>query len=194
MSDAAVQTVQISNRFSLPFFPMRPRLGTIIAKLEDMDSLDPEYHWSLKLNGDRALMGVVDKQVYFANRHGSWFKFNVANAPTFASKLKGSWLFDGEVYKKEFFPFELIESPEGSLTDKCPSVRAEHARSVCKMLKVAWMYGSKDTLKQEASPFILELRSSPYEGVVGKLLGSRYVPLGSAGRESNAWIKRKWAL
>jgi len=44
MSDAAVQTVQISNRFSLPFFPMRPRLGTIIAKLEDMDSLDPEYH------------------------------------------------------------------------------------------------------------------------------------------------------
>jgi ATP-dependent DNA ligase len=192
MSDTAVQPVQISDRFRLPFFPMRPRLGTVITKPEDMDNLDPDYHWSLKLNGDRALMGIVNKTAYFANRHGSWFKFNVENSSTFTSKLKGSWLFDGEVFKKNFYPFELVESPDGSMTDSCPSVRAAHAREVCRLLKVAWMYGTKETLRQEASPFILELRNTPYEGVVGKLLGSRYVPLGSASRESNTWVKRKW--
>lgn len=193
MSEIVVQPVQI-NRFTLPFFPMRPRLGKIITVPEDLDQLDEEYYWSLKLNGDRALMGIVDKQTHVANRHGSWLKFNVENAPLFAAKLKGTWLFDGEVFKKNFYPFELIESPKGSLAGECPSVRAEQARLVCKALGVQWMYGTPETLKQEAAPCLLELRSTPYEGVVGKLKGSRYVPLGSSARDSSSWVKRKWAL
>lgn len=192
MSLPAVQPVQISNRFRLPFFPMRPRHGAKITKPEDLDSLDEEYHWSLKLNGDRVLMGIVDKTAYVANRHGAWFKFNVANTSLFTGKLKGTWLFDGEVFKKNFYPFEIVESPDGSLTNACPSLRAKYAQEVCKVLRLEWMYGNSDTLKKIASPFVLELRSSPYEGVVGKLLGSRYIPLGSASRESDSWVKRKW--
>jgi hypothetical protein len=187
-----VQQIQISNRFSLPFYPMRPRLGKVISKLEDLDALDPDYFWSLKVNGDRALMGIVDRQAYFANRHGSWFKFNVANADTFTGKLKGTWLFDGEVFNKNFYPFELVDSPDGSLTGACPSVRAENAMHVCKHLRVQWMFGTEQTLKAEAMNCLLEQRATPYEGVVGKLRGSRYVPLGSSSRESNSWVKRKW--
>jgi hypothetical protein len=189
----ASSKTQITSRFSLPFFPMRPRHGLAITKLEDLDELDPDYYWSLKLNGDRALMGIVDRQCFFANRHGSWFKFNVANAAVFCSKLKGAWLFDGEVFGKNFYPFELVDSPNGTLTNACPSVRAQNARDVCKALKVEWMYGNgPETLKDEAMNCVLELRAKPYEGVVGKLKGSRYVPLGSASRESNTWVKRKW--
>lgn len=187
-----VQHVQISNRFRLPLFPMRPRTGQTIARLEDLDNLDPDYHWSLKLNGDRALMGIKDGVAHFANRHGSWFKFNVANTEAFTKRLKGTWLFDGEVFKKNFYPFELVESPDGSLTDACPSERASKAMQICKILKVDWMYGTKETLKQEAQNCVLELRSTPYEGVVGKLLGSKYIPLGSSSRDSSSWVKRKW--
>lgn len=188
-----VAKVQLTSRFRLPFFPMRPTQGSAITKLEDLDNLDPDYHWSLKLNGDRVLFGVVDKVCHIANRHGSWFKFNVENKAVFQNKLKGAWIFDGEVYKKNFYPFELIESPEGSLVDYCPSVRAEYARRVCKMIGVEWMYGTKETLKDLAYNCLVELRNSPYEGVVGKQLGSSYVPLGSASRDSATWTKRKWA-
>jgi ATP-dependent DNA ligase len=187
-----VQHVQISTRFRLPLFPMRPRTGLVISRLEDLDNLDPDYHWSLKLNGDRALMGIKDGVAHYANRHGSWFKHNVVNTEAFTKRLKGTWLLDGEVYKKNFYPFELVESPDGSLTNACPSERAAKAMQICKILKVEWMYGTKDTLKQEARNCVLELRSNPYEGVVGKLLGSKYIPLGSASRDSSSWVKRKW--
>jgi hypothetical protein len=153
---------------------------------------DSDYDWSLKLNGDRICVGVVDGDAYAQNRHGSWYKMTIDNLKTYAS-LKGAWLLDGEVFNKQFYPFEVVVAASKSVAALCPQERKDYAKQLCRRLGVPWMYGIdiKDIVSQ--SERLIPLADGKiYEGVVGKQKSSPYVPLGTVSGASPAWIKHKW--
>lgn len=176
---------------------MRPRLGVAIRDVSCLSRLIEDerdtYDLSLKLNGDRACLAVLDGDTHLQNRHGGWYKMTVENLAPYA-RLGGAWLFDGEIYRKQFHPFEVIVAAGKNLSGECPSYRKAAARSTCASMMVPWMYGkSLADILEQATDAICEGDTSLYEGLVGKRLGSRYVPLGTAEQQSPTWVKFKWA-
>ena len=96
--------------YRLPFFPMRPTQGTVLdsdrIKLAIQRLIDG-WTVQLKLNGDRAIVAVDEsKRVFVFNRHGSKYKMTVDNLEKF--QAMPSSVFDGEIYGKEFYPFEAL--------------------------------------------------------------------------------------
>jgi hypothetical protein len=193
MPEVQEDTLLVAPGFRMPFFPMRPETWDRIRTEEDLRSAydDTDYDWSLKLNGDRACLAIVDGTTYLQNRHGSRYKMTADNVDDFAG-LKGAWLFDGEVFGKKFFPFEVIIAAGKPTHAECPSVRKDYAKQICKRLGLPWMYGSSVRDSFQIALNHLGTDGSIYEGLVGKRMGSPYVPLGSAGSTSSGWIKRKW--
>ena len=187
-------SVPVIAGFAMPFYPMRPMHGPTIKTPEDLNNLDPRYHWTLKVNGDRASVGVVDHECHVQNRHGDWFKQSVAGMELY-SALDGTWLLDGEVYKKTFYPFEVIVKEGVSLAKECPSVRVNAARELTKVLGLQWLYGEdKLVLNDWLAEAIRRHDGTFIEGVVGRRLGSAYTPMGAATHESTKCVKRKWVL
>lgn len=187
-------SVILAPGFRLPFFPMRPRHGHSLRLPGDAEVLvdESEYDWTLKLNGDRVCVGVVDGDAYAQNRHGSWYKMAIDNLGVFTS-LKGAWLLDGEVFGKKFYPFEVVVAGGRSIASQCPSVRKEYAKQTCRKLSIPWMYGIDDSDIVSQAERLIPLKDGKiYEGVVGKRLGSSYVPLGSVSASSPSWVKHKW--
>lgn len=189
----AAAKIPVCRGFTMPFYPMRPIHGCSITKPEDLASLDPKYYWTLKLNGDRACLAVVNGNLHVQNRHGAWFK----QSADFAQfrQLTGIWLLDGEVYKRSFYPFEVVVEDGKNLADECPSVRGAKAKELCRSLDVPWMYHPQLNGQLSLAAIydaISRKVDTPIEGVVGKRLGSAYVPMGSATSETYNYVKRKW--
>jgi hypothetical protein len=191
--DRPSDQLSVAPKFALPFFPMRPRHSLPIRTVEDLARIlagNKDYDFSLKLNGDRACLLVQDGVVSVQNRHGAFYKMTVNRQPFI--DLQGTWLLDGEIYKKEFLPFEVIMANNLSAPD-CPLSRKIMAMELSNNLGIEWVYGRDNSdILSIAEKHIVRRDGSVIEGVVGKKLGSSYIPLGSESQESAAWKKYKW--
>lgn len=186
-----MDTVTIMHGWNLPFFPMRPAEGPRLTRRNIPRILREQeehvYIYQPKLNGDRAILGVVNREVYVANRYGRWYRHPVHNKTTFL-KLGDGTLFDGEVYDGQFFPFECLACEGRSFKQSTTEEREILAQQMCKLLGVRWMF-SRPT---EFWLRTLDRHLPKYEGLVRKRADAPYVILNTATRTSTAWLKRKW--
>ena len=180
---------EIVKGLSMPFFPMRPKTGRRILTMDDVRDIITRLKdgWTvqLKLNGDRAEVGTDADGVHIANRHGTWYGLPVL-LDSFKSLPVGT-LLDGEVYKKKFYPFEVLAFGGESMLRCTPAQREAQAKEVCRGLNIPWMYEVDEGL---LSKFTANMPM--IEGVVLKMAGSPYIPLSTATRESDSWIKWKF--
>ena len=189
---AVDETVEVAKGWTVPFFPMRPATGRTLSKAVALEILEKqenhEYFYQPKLNGDRALLAVVDRQVIVCNRHFGWYHFQIQNAALFL-KLGNGTLFDGEVAKHgHFYPFECLALEGHSYKASCADLRAMMAYQMCRFLKIEWVY-PKPTKK-----WLLALSENAplYDGVVRKRADSPYVLQTSATAVSSFWLKHRW--
>ena len=183
---------KIAEGVTFPFYPMRPRLGESITQANVRLALRRAkadgYLVQPKLNGDRVLVAVLeDHRVLAVTRHNSPYSFKVMNLELFAG-LPAMTVLDGEVYRRQFYPFEAVAVAGESLVDSGPEERAPRARELCHRLGVAWQFDAPTARFMENRRGNLPV----WEGVVLKKLGSRYLPLGSEAQESATWVKRRW--
>lgn len=204
--------IRVAPGLALPFFPMRPAEGRSLSTPDRAVELVREFEESgdtlqPKLNGDRACVAVVrashllpsDVQffkplvvgkvaVLVQNRHGDRYHYSIANLSLFA-RLPPGTCQDGEVFKKQFYPFETLASEGISMLRSAPDGRVANARAVCRMLGVDWLFDAPKLaylrLHRENLPF--------WEGIVRKAKGSPYVPCTNDTCDSPTWWKHKWS-
>lgn len=185
--------VNIVPGLQMPFYPMRPVLGrglrsqsTIKALWKEIQSNDV-WVAQPKLNGDRACLAVVDRRVFIQNRHKGWYRLKVQNARDYL-RLPDGTCFDGEVFARNFYPFELLALEHHSFMALTTVERTVLAKQFSDYLKQPWMFplpnldwmlGRRHNLPQ-------------YEGVVLKQSGARYVVHGSESQSTLSWMKRLW--
>jgi hypothetical protein len=187
-----LEEIQIMKGWTLPFFPMRPANGPRLTKplvveiLKKME--DGRYIYQPKLNGDRALLGIVDKRVVVCNRHYGWYQFQVANAGAFQAKCGSGTLFDGEVYKSNFYPFECLALEGRSFKANTVDEREIIAMQMCRLAGVQWMY------KKPTRAWMLKGSSllPQFEGVVRKRSDFPYTFLPNSSGTSVGWLKHKF--
>jgi ATP-dependent DNA ligase len=175
----------------MPFFPMRPTHGASLRTVEaaaEIKAARTTHVVHRKLNGDRVLLAKAGGAVYVANRHGRWYTYGVENRHLFAQVPDGS-VFDGEVHRKLFCPFDMLAFSGDNLTDVPVESRVDLTQKVCASLGVPWRWEVEDRWLDQ-----LAANAPTWEGVVLKLRGSPYSILGSDGQESASWSKRKWSL
>jgi len=183
---------------AFPFFPMRPTTGTPFTPKNYANVLSAvkNYHWQPKLNGDRVCAGVLDGKVYVQNRHGSFFKHPIHNLDKYL-KLPSGTVLDGEVKDKEFLPFEALSYGTENFMKACPSERAKNAKIITEVVGVDWIFEvpTQDWILEQitiAAQSRLRHQNPKWEGIVAKLKGSPYVPLGAETQTSRSWFKCKW--
>jgi hypothetical protein len=177
----------------MPFFPMRPATGRAIRGFSAVDALwdevSTEKHWipQPKLNGDRACLAVIERRVFIQNRKGGWYRFRARNAKDFL-KLPDGMCFDGEVFKGNFYPFELLAIEHRSLLLTTTHERIVLAKEFVDKLGHPWMYPhpTKNWLMRRNANL------PDYEGVVLKTASAPYIVLGSTTQSSLLWLKRTW--
>lgn len=180
--------------FQFPFFPMRPftgnRLFTREACEEAMALHDRgELILQKKLNGDRGVVGVAEDGVHLANRYGAFYKMTCEGLAKFRALPVGT-LIDGEIWKKQFYPFEVIQyGPTQLFNERNTQLRIDHAESICNSLGIEWLF-TPPTLE-----WMDEWRGSSevWEGVVAKEPRCKYFPMASEGSESSKWRRMKWS-
>jgi ATP-dependent DNA ligase len=185
--------VDICTGLELPFYPMRPIKGRVLQRAENIKQLYyqtvEEHHWVMqpKLNGDRACLAVVDGKVYVQNRHGGCYRMKVANAPDFL-KLPNRTCFDGEVFKRNFYPFELLACNAMSFLRAEAQERVRLAKDMTRFIGHPWLF------ETPSLPWLLRRAANlpTFEGVVLKATSSRYIMLGSDTQFSQDWMKRRW--
>src|SRR5574343_881754 len=183
--------LQVIPGLSFPFFPMRPTPGPslltkeAVAQVVDYIRRD-QFVVQRKRNGDRVIMAKINGKVYWANRHGSFYNYDIANKALF-NNLPDTTVLDGEVRDKTFSPFEgLVLGGKSYLLDG-PDIREMVARKVCSDLNDNWAYEVSEIWMLD-----FEKNWPVEEGVVIKRVGSRYLPLGSDNQNSPTWFKLKW--
>jgi len=177
----------------MPFYPMRPAKGRSLRTVRLVEELYPEIQepcdWVIqpKLAGTRACLAVVDKQVYIQSRHGAWLRRSVRNAPDFL-KLPNRTCLDGEVYERNFYPFECL-AVGGNLFTYCTANEREvMAYQLMRLIKQPWIFNAP------SKNWLLARRSNmpKFEGVVLKRSDSPYTLLASPAQVSPVWFKRTW--
>lgn len=187
-----LEEIEVMKGIIVPFFPMRPATGPSLGKKVAMEILEKQeehkYIYQPKLNGDRAILAVVDRRVVLCNRHFGWYSFQVKNAPAFLTLADGT-LFDGEVWNGNFYPFDCLALEGRSHRANTAEERSIMAMQMCRLLKVEWMY-PKPTKK-----WLLNLRKNlpKYEGVVRKRADQGYFLLHNSTETSLGWLKYRWA-
>ena len=174
---------------SMPMFPMRPKSGRQITTKTDVKDIFTRIKsgWTvqLKINGDRALVGCNTNGLHVANRHGDWYKLSVDL--TEWKSLPPGTLLDGEIFKKKFYPFEVVAYAGQSLDRSTPAERESKAKWLCGQMGVEWLYEPKQSVLSK-----MRANMPTIEGVVLKMADAPYIPLANATRESDTWIKWKW--
>jgi hypothetical protein len=184
--------VPIMKGWTLPFFPMRPVSGPDLTRklaltiLDQMD--DHRYIFQPKLNGDRALLGIAEGRVFVCNRHYNWYQYQVANAGAFKAKLGNGTLFDGEVFKSNFYPFDCLAVEGRSFKANTTDQREVEAMQMCRLCGVEWAY------RKPTKKWLLAGRANlpKWEGVVRKRADLAYVLLTNASGTSPGWLKHKF--
>jgi ATP-dependent DNA ligase len=180
-----------------PFFPMRPTSGPsllAVRQIPEIFAMSDRYVLNRKLNGDRVQLSKIDGKLYLANRHGEWYTYSVNNSKRWLEALPDGSCLDGEVWQKNFYPFETLSYGGISYLMKGPEDRCEHAASLTKeVLGQAYMFGDVseswmiEWLTKPSRPL-----SSVWEGVVMKRRGSPYIVLPNDSKNSSQWFKRRW--
>jgi len=171
---------------ALPFYPMRPFRGQVATETTLKDDL-ASGRWVLqpKLDGDRAMLGVVEGGTVIANRHMGLYQFAVKNAVLFTDLPVGTCL-DGEVWKGNFYPFETLGLGTTLMTAEPVEIRIAEAKHICEIIGVDWLFEAPTKGWVKANRNVPRL-----EGYVKKRRGSRYEIIG-VERESLDWCKVKW--
>lgn len=179
--------VTVAKHVIIPFFPMRPIAGprlspNVIAKvIALLDSV--RYVWQPKLDGDRAILSVVQRGVLICNRHGGLYGFRVNNAQNFL-KLKDGSCFDGEVKNGLFYPFEAVALEGRSLRHNTTEERVIMAEQMCHFLKIDWKFA------KPTADWLLDAGAHRgYDGIVRKNADAGYNLMTSAGSTSQPWRK-----
>lgn len=186
-------SIPVITGLAFPYFPPRPISGTALNATTIPGYVarhEKEFLIQPKLNGDRVLVLIKDGQVYFANRHGSFFKFNVENKSALL-RLTNLTVLDGEVKNKMFDPFEVVVGGGRSLMRECPAYRASHAAAVASIIGRPYLFNpvTQEWIDQQAK---VRERVPVWEGVVRKRLGSPYLQLASISQRSTTWVKNKY--
>lgn len=181
--------IQVLPGIAIPFYPMRPFRGVSCTTPEaatSVMSMRGTHILHRKLNGDRVIVAKHNGKTYLCNRHGSWYSHGVENKHVF-QQLKDGTILDGEVWKKNFYPFDCLAIGGVNITGQSVEQRVEITRNICTTLGVKWMW-------EVENEWILQLKKNApiWEGVVAKLRGSTYDILGSDSQENSTWQKRKW--
>ena len=210
-------SINIAAGLSLPFFPMRPKMGVRLTSVEqalkEISALHHLYVFQPKMNGDRVLLAtcawknggthVKPTPVIEAyQRYGKPYTFSFDKTPWRA--LPDLTCLDGEVKDGEFHPFELLALAGESWLRKSVEERIAGAKDMCTKCGVTYKFDFKAFTDSELSPleeFItrhltpskLPRNTSPYwEGLVAKKKGSKYNILGSI-QDDPLWTKLKWS-
>jgi len=184
--------IPVMKGWTVPFFPMRPANGPRLTRKLTLDILermaDHRFLYQPKLNGDRALLAIVDKRVIVCNRHYGWYHYQVANVLAFQAKCKSGTLFDGEVFKGNFYPFECLALEGRSFKANTVEERALMAMQMCRLAKVEWLF------KEPTKAWLLKgsAHLPQFEGVVRKRADIPYLLLPNASGTSSGWLKHRW--
>lgn len=178
--------VRLNSGIGLPFYPMRPSRGAIATEAQLQMDLDNGWLCQPKLDGDRTILGVTADDMIFTSRHMAEYSFQVKNAARFKGLQPGTCL-DGECWKGNFYPFEVLAVGNQSFLGEPVERRVGYAKYLCELLGVPWLF---EPLK--AGDIKRIKRTPEIEGYVKKRLGSTYEIAGSQ-RDSLEWIKIKWA-
>src|SRR5215831_5028388 len=166
-----IDEIEVAKGWILPFFPMRPARGPLLTKkvakdiLERMD--DHTYIYQPKLNGDRVILAIVGGKVIACNRHYSWYSYQIANGSAFTAKLGDGTIFDGEVYKSQFFPFECLAREGHSFKANTAEQRALEAMHMCRLCGVPWLF-KEPTRKWLMEGIDSRSHTGMFEGLVRK--------------------------
>lgn len=144
-----------------------------------------------KLNGDRACLAAVDGELWLQNRHGAFYKQS-CDLTEWVPLKRGAWLLDGEVWKKKFYPFEVVILDGVDISAACPSERVTRAKELTRAVHLEWMFDMPTQSWVESQLRLPKDLSRQWEGIVAKRRGSRYVQSGTEGTETSHWIKVKW--
>ncbi len=153
-----------------------------------MEAVDSQM-WVMqpKLNGDRVILAVVGNRVFVQNRYGQMYRQKVSNARDFL-KLPDCTCFDGEVFKGNFYPFEIIACNGKNLLRTEVHERVSWAKTLMRDIKQPWLFETPS-----AAWLMRRGANAPnYDGIVLKRTGSFYIPLGSASQSTLEWFKRLW--
>jgi ATP-dependent DNA ligase len=190
--NATNETVKVARGIVMPFFPMRPRSGSplrTIKQVEELVAVLDDGRWIVqpKAGGHRACLAVVDGKVWVQNRHGKWYAKPVKNAQDFL-KLPNRTCFDGEVLDGSFYPFECLADSGKSMLFRPASEREVVAFQFSKFLHHDWKF------RKPSPKFLRQMRHNlpTWEGVVLKEYMSLYVVMASEAQHSNTWLKRIW--
>lgn len=174
-----------------PFYPPRPLHGRPITKknvFEFIERMQKTHVVQPKLGGDRAIMLVKDGVVQVSNRHYSLYKHTVNKARW--SGMPDGTLLDGEVWKKEFYPFEVVQYGTENLSGRgMVEARVAKAKEVSAQVNLPFLF---DVPTKDTKGFIDMNGTNEWEGIVCKHKFASYRPLASAGQETPNWIKLKW--
>lgn len=177
----------------LPFFPMRPTTGRTVFTEQALCAVfeRDDTVFQPKLNGDNVCIAMLDGDLLVQNRHGSWFKHPVNLAPWL--KLPNKTVLSGEVYNKEFYPFEAVAVAGQDYREQCPLIRIDAAKRLCADCGGQWLF-EPVTLKEAEvlRKLYADVHNPQWEGVVARRLGSPYTTLGSDNQESPRLFKHKW--
>jgi ATP-dependent DNA ligase len=170
------------------FFPMRPTATGKAPTVSLLKTLRDKFVVTPKLNGDRAILWVLADEVYIHNRHGSAYTFMVRNRASFAQLPVGTVL-DGEVFNRNFYPFECLAYGDADYTKQPAWKRLKLAEKLCQLLGIDWLFAepTDEWIGNGAA------NGTQWEGVVLRLRNSIYRPCGKPFQESSEWFKLKWA-
>lgn len=178
-----------SARLSVPFYPMRPRHSANLNR-ENLNSVFEDgnlnrYVIQGKLNGDRAVLAVDSQgEVHVTNRHGGFYKMTVSTSE-FAD-LPEDTILDGEIYKKKFYPFDIVAYDGRKLLFTPAAERLRLLKNVCESHDIEYIFDVTLADLQE------RIDGDMWEGVVLKEADSPYIMLSSETQNSDTWTKRKW--
>lgn len=169
------------------FFPMRPTATGKMPVPALVNELRGRFVIQPKLNGDRAILWVLDGEIYIHNRHGGEYRLMVRNRATFARLPRGTVL-DGEVFGGKFHPFEVVRYGDLDLSERGAEARCRLAESLCGWLEIEWLFAepSAEWLNAGAA------NAPQWEGVVCKRRDAVYRPCKKSHHESADWFKLKW--
>lgn len=189
-----MEKLEVVSGIALPLFPMRPMTGMRLTETNlpsILNEMGKNYVVHPKLNGDRVLLAVKNGEVRVCQRHGDWYQFAVTNKSKYAS-LEGTVL-DGEVYQKNFYPFDSLAIAGKNLLNTPIEVRLDQTQALCAQIRVPYWF-AEPTRDQVLAQRLDTLPSGQpqWEGLVLKKRGSRYRVVGSESHVSEEWVKIKW--
>ena len=132
---------------------------------------DSNYGISQKVDGHRLLVKIQERKLLGYNRQGD--RRPIPSTLNSLTKLPGVWHFDGELIKGEYYVFDLLETPQGDITNMPFSDRDKMLQNALKFQSPVLHYLPTHT--QNKREFFDYCQDTNAEGVVFKRLNAPYV-------------------